>query len=104
MNASAHPTHHAKRQLDRFTHFHTTTQQIPIGYNGTPQINPQTALPLRRSPPKSNTPIPGPIPLTTPNGIQIQLVVLPLLTCEYRQMAQAKVLSHKSSALWTATR
>jgi len=28
-------------------------------------------LPLRRSPPKSNTPIPSPTPLTTPNGIRI---------------------------------
>ena len=27
INAWAHPIHHAKRQLDRFTHFHTTTQQ-----------------------------------------------------------------------------
>jgi len=27
MNAWAHPTHHAKWQLDRSTHFHTTTQQ-----------------------------------------------------------------------------
>jgi len=29
MNACAHPTHHAKRQLDCYTHFHTTTQQSP---------------------------------------------------------------------------
>ena len=29
MNAWAHPTHHAKRQLDRCTHFYTTTQQSP---------------------------------------------------------------------------
>jgi len=29
MNAWAHPTHHAIRQLDRCTQFHTTTQQSP---------------------------------------------------------------------------
>jgi len=29
MNACSHPTHHATRQLDRSTHFHTTTQQSP---------------------------------------------------------------------------
>jgi len=29
MNAWAHSTHHAKRQLDRCTHFHTTTQESP---------------------------------------------------------------------------
>jgi len=62
MNAWANFTHHAKRHLDRYMHFHTTTQQFPNGNNGTPQIN---HLPLRRSPPKSNTPIPSPTPLTT---------------------------------------
>jgi len=29
MNAWGDPTHHPKRQLDRFTHFHTTMQQMP---------------------------------------------------------------------------
>jgi len=29
MNAWAYPTHHAKRQFDRCTQFHTTTQQSP---------------------------------------------------------------------------
>ena len=67
-------------------------------------FTPKLPLPLRRSPPKSNTPITSPTPVTTPNGIRIQSPVLPLLTCEDRQMAQAKVLSHKRSALWRATR
>jgi len=73
----AHPTHHAKRQPNRYTHFHTTTQQSP----------PKLPLPLRRSPPKSNTPIPSPTPLTTPNGIRIQSAVLPQFTRADRQMA-----------------
>jgi len=55
-------------------------------------------LPFRRSPPKSNTPIPSPTPLTTPNGIRILSAVLPLLTCAGRQMGQAKALSHERSA------
>jgi len=39
---------------------HNDATKIPIGYNGTPQIHPQTVPSLRRSPPKSNTPIPSP--------------------------------------------
>ena len=53
---------------------HTSAQlhnKFPIGYNGTPQIHPILPLPLRRSPPPSNTPIPRPTPLTIPNGIRI---------------------------------
>jgi len=88
MNAWAHPTHHAKRQLDHYTHFQTTTQNVPIGYNGKPQIqftpSPKLSFPLRRSPPKSNTP--SPTPLTTPNGIWIQSAVLPQCQCADRQM------------------
>ena len=38
------PTHHVKRQLDRFTHFHTTAQQRP-------KFTPKTAPSLRGSPP-----------------------------------------------------
>ena len=65
----------------------TSTQRrnkVPIGYNGTPEIHPKLPVPLRRSPPKSNTPIPSRTPLTTPNAIQIQSAVLPLLTCADR--------------------
>jgi len=58
-------------------------------------------LPLRRSPPKSNTPLPSMTPLTTPNSIRIHSPVSPLLTSADRQMAQAKVLSHKHFALWS---
>ena len=76
-----HPTHHAKQQLDRYTHFHTTTQQIPHWLQwDAANSPPKLPLPLRRSPPKFNTPIPSPTPLTTPNGIQIQSAVLPQLT------------------------
>ena len=48
-------------------------------------------LPLRRSPPKSSTPLPSPTPLTTPNGIPIHLRMSSLLTCADRQMVRAKV-------------
>ena len=58
--------------------------------------SPQTVPSLRRSPPKSNTPIPSPTPLTTQNGTQIQSAVFPPLT---RQMGQVKPVSHKRSAL-----
>jgi len=64
-------------------------------------FTPKLPLRLRRSPPKSNTPIPSLTPLTTPNGIPIQSPVSPLLTCENQQMGQAKVLSHKRFALWS---
>ena len=40
--------------------------KIPIGYNGTPQIHLKSAPSRRRSPPKSNTPIPSLIPLIIP--------------------------------------
>jgi len=60
--------------------------------------SPQTAPSLRRSPPKSNTPIPSPTPLTTPNGIPIQSVVLPLHTLADGQMGYVKALSHEHSA------
>jgi len=93
-----HPTHHAKRQLDRCTHFHTTTQQSPhcLQWDATNSL-PKLPLPLRRSPPK--TPIPSPTPLTTPNGIEIQSAVLPLLTCADGQMGLTNVPSHKRSGL-----
>jgi len=54
-------------------------------------FTPKLPLPLRRSPPKSHTPIPSPTPLTTPNGIQIQSPVSPLLTSANRQMAMINV-------------
>ena len=64
-------------------------------------FTPKLLLPLRRSPPKSNTPIPSPTPLTTPNGIRMQSPVLSQLTSADRQMGQAKVISHKRFALWS---
>jgi len=52
-----------------------------IGYNGTLQIHPQNCpFPFLRSPPPSNTPIPRQTPLTIPNGIRIQLAILPQYT------------------------
>ena len=49
----------------------------------------------------NNTPIPSPAPLTTPNGIQIQSAVLPLLTCANGHMGQANVPYHERFALWS---
>jgi len=45
-----------------------------------PNSPPKLPFPLRRSPPSSNTPIPRPTPLTTPNGIWIHSAVLPQYT------------------------
>jgi len=88
----AHPTYHAKRQLDRCTHFHTTTQQSPLWLQwDAANSPPKLPLRLRRSPLKSNTPIPSQTPLTTPNGIQIQSAVLPLITCADGQMGLTNV-------------
>ena len=50
-------------------------------------FTPKFSLPLRRSPPKSNTPLPSLTTLTTPNGIRIQSPVSPLLISADRQMA-----------------
>jgi len=55
-------------------------------------FTPKLPLPLRRSPPKSNTPIASPTPLTTPNGIGIQSAVLPQYTCADRLMGMTIVL------------
>ena len=63
---------------------HTTLKTSPQLCNkvpiGTPKIHPITAPSLRRSPPLSNTPVPWPIPLNIPNGIQIHSAVLPQYT------------------------
>jgi len=63
-----------------FMHFCTTTQQVPIGYNGMPHIYPQNCLFPSKISTWSNTPISQPNPFTTPNGIQIQPPVLPHYT------------------------
>ena len=67
-------------------------------------FTPKLPLPLRRSAPKSSTPLPSPNPLTTPNGIPIHSRMSPLLTSADRQMAGTNVRSHERFALWTATR
>jgi len=45
-----------------------------------PRLPSKLPFRLRRSPPPSNTPVPRPTPLTTPNGIRIQSAVLPQYT------------------------
>jgi len=72
----------------------TMPQQSPHWLQWDAPHNSKTASSLRRSPPKSNTPIPSPTPLTTPNGIRIQSAVLPQLTVADRQMGQTNVLYH----------
>jgi len=55
MNAWADPTHHPKRQLNRFTYNSAISAQLrnkgPIGYNGTPKFTSKLLPSLRRSPP-----------------------------------------------------
>jgi len=65
-----------QNHLGRVHHSCTTMQQSPQSSKFTPK----TALPLRWSPPTSNTPIPRPTPLIIPNGIRIQSAVLPQYT------------------------
>jgi len=55
-------------------------KNVPIGYNGTPQIHPQKCPFSFDDDQLSNTPIPRPTPLTTPNGIRINSAVLPQYT------------------------
>ena len=57
----------------------------PLVTMGCPTFTTKTASSLRRSPPASNTPFPRPTPLTTSNGIWIQLVVLTQYTFRTNQ-------------------
>ena len=71
--------------------FHTRVNNRSIGHFCI-LFTPKLPLPLRRSPPKSGTPLPNQRPLTTPNGMTIHRRGWPLLTCADRQMDQAKRL------------
>jgi len=64
---------------------HNDITKSPLVTMGRHKCTPKLPLPLRRSPSKSNTPIPSPTPLTTLNGIRIQSAVLPQYTCAARQ-------------------
>jgi len=61
---------------------------------GRPKFTPKTAPSLLMITNPSNTPIPQPTPLTAPNVIRIQSVVLPQFTFVDRQMGHANVLYH----------
>jgi len=63
--------------LHTFAQLHN---EASIGCNGTLHIHPQDCPSIRRSPLPSNTPVPWPNPLTTPNGICILSVVFPQCT------------------------
>jgi len=47
---------------------HNDATKSPLVIMGRRKFTPKLPLPLRRSPPKSNTPIPSPTPLTTPKA------------------------------------
>jgi len=83
---------------------HNDATKSPLVIMGRRKFTPKLPLPLWRSPPKSNTPIPSPTPLTSPKGIPIQSSVLPLLTPEDRQMGQLRKLYSMSASLYGATR
>jgi len=75
-NTWAHPTHHAKRQLDRFTHFRRTTQQSPRWLQWDATTSPQNCPSSSTITTPSNTPT----PLIIHNGIGIHSAVLPQYT------------------------
>jgi len=100
INAWSHLTHHPKRQLDRFTHFGTTTQQFPhwLQWDAL-STSPKLPLPIQWLPSPSNTPIPRPTPLTNPNGIKTHSSFLPQYTFRTdrqtnQQMGSATGLHH----------
>jgi len=79
INVCAHLTHHAKRQLDLFTHFRTT-QQSPFWLQWDASNLPQNCPFPSTMTTTSNTPIHRQTPLTIPNGIRIHSAVLPRYT------------------------
>jgi len=80
------PPHSPRQTTARSLYtLHTMTQQSPHWLQWDAANSPQTAPSFRRLPPKSNTPIPSPTPLTTPNGIRIQSAILPQYRCADRQ-------------------
>ena len=52
-------------------------RNVPIGYNGAPQIRPQVPLPVNRSSNPATCLMPGPVQPTMPNGIRIRSAVFP---------------------------
>ena len=89
---SCHRMYTQQERTSPQSNLRTARRKSPVGYNRTPQIHPKTVPALRRSTPPSNTPIPRPTPLTTPNGTTIRRRGWPLLTPADRQMVQAKCL------------
>ena len=67
----------ASLALTAENNYATESQLVTIGC---PTFTPKLPLPIRPSPPPSNTPIRQPITLTIPNGIQIQSAILPHYT------------------------
>jgi len=64
---------------------HNDATKFPLVTMGRRKFTPKLPLPLRRSPLKSNTPLPSPTRLTTPNGIAIHPCVWPQFTPAERQ-------------------
>jgi len=78
------------------SHNHAT--KSPLVTMGRPKFTPKMSLPFRRSLLPPNTPIPRPTPLTIPNGIRIQLAVLPQYTFWGHRPIDR--LTHKPTDRW----
>ena len=85
-----HPLSQMKAQSVHALQHNYATKSL-LATMGRPTFTPKTAPSLRRSPPKSNTPIFRLTPLTTPNGTPMQSAVSPQYTFADRQMGQANV-------------
>jgi len=59
---------------------------------GRPKFTPKLLLSLQRSPPASNTPIPRPTPVTTPNGIRIQSAILSQYTFRTNTQTDGQII------------
>ena len=55
-------------------------RKVPIGYNGAPQIRPQSTFSVDRSSNPTTCLIPGPVRPMMPNGIRIRSAVFPQCT------------------------
>jgi len=86
--------------LRTFTHI---CNKVPIGYNGTPCIHPQNCPFPRLISTPSNTPIPRPTQLTTPNGIQIQSAVFLQFTHQTDRHRKTEMVLQNSVKCYTAT-
>ena len=93
------PPHSSRQTTARslYALSHNDATKSPLVTIGRRKFTPMQTAPSPSTitrPPKSNTPIPSPTPLTTPNGIRIQSAILPQYRCADRQMALTTGQSH----------